>query len=68
MPKPLRLTPTEAKSRLDAGRAMVLDVVRPDAWAELDRLVAGAVRILPDDVERRYRELPTDGDIIAYCT
>ena len=56
----LRLSPSEARARLDAGRAIALDVVQPNAWADLDRVVAGALRMPPDDVERRYGELPSE--------
>lgn len=68
MPDNIRLTPSQAKTRLDAGRAILLDVVQPHAWADLDRVVAGSVRMPPEDVERRYRELPSEREIIAYCT
>ena len=64
----LRISPSEAKRRLDRGGALLLDVVQPSSWDGLDRVAAGAVRMAPDDVERAYRQLPRDRDIIAYCT
>jgi rhodanese-related sulfurtransferase len=64
----IRISPAEAKARLDAGDALVLDVVSPAAWDQLDVAITGALRIPPDELSRRYRELPKDREIIAYCT
>ena len=64
----LRISPAEAKARVDAGQAIILDVVAPAAWDQLDVAIAGALRIPPDEVGGRLSELPRDRDIIAYCT
>ena len=64
----LRISPPEARARLDAGQALVLDVVSPAAWDQLDVAIPGALRIPPDELTRRYRELPKEREIIAYCT
>ncbi len=64
----LRIDPAEAKARVDAGKAIVLDVVASHTWEQMHRSVAGAVRIDPGEIERRYKELPVDRQIIAYCT
>ena len=64
----IRISPADAKVRLDAGEALVLDVVSPAAWDHLDVAIPGALRIPPDELSRRYRELPTEREIIAYCT
>jgi rhodanese-related sulfurtransferase len=68
MPEAFRISPADAKKRLDAGEAIMLDVVAPAAWDQLDVAVAGALRIAPDELSRRYRELPKEREIIAYCT
>jgi rhodanese-related sulfurtransferase len=68
MPDPLRIEPADAKARVDAGEAIVLDVVSPMAWEQIDRAVHGAVRISPDEVGDRWQELPHERAIIAYCT
>jgi rhodanese-related sulfurtransferase len=68
MAEPLRIDPTDAKARLDAGEAIILDVVSPMAWEQLDRTIQGAVRISPDEIEERWGELPRERAIIAYCT
>jgi rhodanese-related sulfurtransferase len=64
----IRLSASEAKRRIDAGEAIVLDVVQPDVWEQLPSAISGAVRISPAEVEERFRELPLDREIIAYCT
>jgi rhodanese-related sulfurtransferase len=68
MTEELRISPAEAKARLDAGQALVLDVVSPPAWDELDVAIAGALRIPPEELEARLNELPREREIIAYCT
>lgn len=64
----LRISVDEAKAKIDAGSALVLDLVQPGAWSELDGAIEGAVRIPPDEIEERYGELPIEPEIIAYCT
>jgi rhodanese-related sulfurtransferase len=64
----LRISPADAKARIDAGEAIVLDVVSPLAWDQLDVAIAGALRIPPDQLDSHLDELPTDRDLIAYCT
>ena len=64
----LPISPAEAKARIDAGRAIVLDVVSPLAWDQLDVAIAGALRIPPDQLAGHVEGLPKDRDLIAYCT
>jgi rhodanese-related sulfurtransferase len=64
----LRIDPADAKRRVDAGEAIILDVVSPVAWEQLDRSVQGAIRIPPDELGERWAELPRELAIIAYCT
>jgi rhodanese-related sulfurtransferase len=68
MAEPLRIDPTDAKARADAGEAIILDVVSPPAWEQLDRAIQGAVRIAPDELGERWGELPRERVIVAYCT
>ncbi len=68
MAQELRIDPTDAKARVDAGEAIILDVVSPMAWEELDLAIEGAVRIAPDALEERWGELPREREVIAYCT
>jgi rhodanese-related sulfurtransferase len=68
MAEQLRIDPTEAKARVDAGEAIILDVVSPLAWQQLDRTIKGAIRIAPDELGERWGELPREREVIAYCT
>ena len=68
MAERLRIDAHEAKRRIDAGDAIVLDVVAPGVWEELDVAVPGALRIAPPEIERRYRELPREKAVVANCT
>jgi rhodanese-related sulfurtransferase len=68
MAEPLRIDPNDAMARVDAGEAIILDVVSPLAWEQLDRAVRGAVRIAPDELDERWGQLPRERAIIAYCT
>ena len=68
MAESLRIDPAEAKARVDAGEAIILDVVSPMAWEQLDQAVQGAVRIAPDELSERWGELPRERAVIAYCT
>jgi rhodanese-related sulfurtransferase len=68
MAEELRISPADAKRMLDAGEAIVLDVVASGVWERLDEAVPGAVRIPPEQVGERFRELPRDRAVVAYCT
>ncbi len=68
MPERLRIRPADAKARVDAHQAIVVDVVSPQAWDALDEAVPGAIRISPEDFGQRFGELPRERAIIAYCT
>jgi rhodanese-related sulfurtransferase len=64
----VRIEPAAAAALVDAGQAIVVDVVGANAWGRLDRAIHGAIRIPPDEFDRRWRELPRERTIIAYCT
>ena len=68
MTEGLRISAAEAKRQVDAGAAIMLDVVAPGVWEQLDVAVPGAVRIPPDQVADRFGELPRERTILAYCT
>jgi rhodanese-related sulfurtransferase len=53
---------------VDAGQAVTLDVVASHVWPAMSRTIDGAIRIPPEEVEKRLDELPRDKTIIAYCT
>ena len=68
MAEQLRIEPADAKERVDAGDAIILDVVSPMAWEQLDRVIQESVRLAPDELGERWGELPRERAIIAYCT
>ena len=63
-----RIEVTEAKAMIDAGDALILDVVASHVWPSMTRIIPGSLRIPPEDLEKRYPELPRDKTIITYCT
>jgi len=64
----IRISPPEAKARVDGGEAITLDVVAPQVWQQMHRAIAGATRIDPREIEQRYHKLPRNRQIIVYCT
>lgn len=64
----IRIDVERAREKLESGEAVMLDVVQPSTWEEMNRVIKGAVRIPPQEIDQRFEELPRDLDIIAYCT
>ena len=58
----------EAKALLEAGEAVILDVVASRVWPSMTRTIPGSIRIPPEEVEKQFSHLPGDKTIIAYCT
>src|SRR6185437_5277002 len=50
-----------------AASPLVIDVRRASAFDSGDALIVGAIRRLPDAVDRWGRELPQGRRVIAYC-
>lgn len=63
-----RISPEDAKRLIDAGDALVLDVVASGVWASLDDALPGALRIPPEEIGDRFGELPREKAVVAYCT
>jgi len=65
----LRISIDELRARMTAGEDFVfIDTRNPQAWAESDVKIPGALRITPDQVEQHLSELPKDKPIVTYCT
>ena len=64
-----RITPEELKRKLDAGEDLVVVDLRSSVEfeAEGDKL-PGALKMSPDEIEKRHQEIPRERDIILYCT
>ncbi len=68
MPEKLRIDAADAKARVDANQAIVLDVVSTPAWESLEEAIPKAIRMAPEEFGDRFAELPRERAIIAYCT
>lgn len=69
MAGPLRITVDELKRRMDAGEDFtIIDVRRPDVWAESDTKIPEAIRIPLDRLEENWSRIPKTRPIVTYCT
>ena len=57
----LRVIPSVAHAKVDSGEGLILDVVASATWRQMDRAVAGAIRIAPEEIPYRCHELPAPG-------
>ena len=68
-PEPLRVTAKEIIERMNRGEEVYfVDARNPQAWAEADTKLPGAVRVPADAVEQHLAAMPRDRMIVAYCT
>ena len=64
-----RVTVDEIRQRLERGEEFTfLDTRNPQAWAEADTKLPGAIRVTADDVESSLDQIPHDRTVITYCT
>jgi membrane protein DedA with SNARE-associated domain/rhodanese-related sulfurtransferase len=64
-----RLTPEELRSRLDSEMPpRVIDLRTAIAFEVTRQTLPGAIRVDPEELEARQKELPRDCDIVLYCT
>lgn len=64
-----RITREDLKAKIEKGEGViVLDVRASGSYAGSNVKIKGALRIAPDEIETRYKELSRDKEIIAYCT
>ncbi len=61
-----RISLQEAKSKLDAKTALVVDVRSRDSFAE--RHIKGAINVPVDQIDSLLSRLPKDQDLILYCS
>ena len=61
-----RISLADAKKDFDAGNALFVDT-RPVAQFTAEH-IKGAINIPVNEIEARYKELPKDKKIIAYCS
>ena len=63
-----RIEVGEAKALADVGDAVILDVVASHVWPSMTRTIPGSIRLPPEEIGKRFGELPRDKTIVAYCT
>ena len=65
-----RVAPQELWRRLDAEPQdlVIIDLRNEDAFSRSTQMVPGARRIPPADFERHIESMPSDKEIIMYCT
>jgi len=61
-----RITLAEAKKDFDAGNVIFIDT-RAKSTYDTEH-IKGAINMTTNDVEARYKEIPTGKKIIAYCS
>ncbi len=64
-----RISPETLKQMMDDGKAtMVVDLRTAVGVQERPYMIPGALRISPEELERRHDEIPRDAEIALYCT
>ncbi len=64
-----RITPEELKRRLDDGEnVMIVDLRHSLDFEAEPHFIPGALRLSPEELERRHHEIPRDRDVVLYCT
>ncbi|HYG83164.1 MAG TPA: rhodanese-like domain-containing protein [Pyrinomonadaceae bacterium] len=64
-----RVTVDEVSERMERGEPFAfVDTRNPEAWAEADTKLPGAVRVPADEVEQHLHKIPRDRAVITYCT
>jgi rhodanese-related sulfurtransferase len=67
--EPVRISPQDVKSRLDAGEpVVVVDSRAPDAWSRSDVKIPGAIRVPPDEADQHLAEISRAPLVVTYCT
>ena len=68
-PEPLRVTAEEIIERMNRGEEVYfVDTRNPQAWADADTRLPGAVRVPADAVDQHLADMPRDRMIVTYCT
>jgi rhodanese-related sulfurtransferase len=69
MSTPIRITIDELKRKMESGEDFtIIDVRKPDAWAESDTMIPESIRVPLDDLEKNLARIPKNRPAVAYCT
>ena len=76
-----RIDPATAKAKFDGGEAVPVDVTSSLVYPAISHVITGAIRVPPepiirgleikrpiDAILRHFESVPSDREIIAYCT
>ncbi len=64
-----RITIEDLQARMFAGEEPVfIDTRNPNAWANSDVMIPGAIRVPLDRAETALPPIPKDKPIVTYCT
>ena len=64
-----RITPEELKERIDAGEEITIVDLRHSMDFQADpKTIPGAYFLPSEEFDQRYREIPTDRELILFCT
>ncbi len=72
--KAMRMEPAELKGMIDTAAKsgnvapFIVDLRHPLDYLPDPRVLPGAVRIGPSEIEQRNKEIPRDRDVVLYCT
>jgi membrane protein DedA with SNARE-associated domain/rhodanese-related sulfurtransferase len=64
-----RITPEELLQRLERKEPLVvLDLRHELEFIRDHRMIPGALRMSPEELDQRYSEIPRDRDVVLYCS
>ena len=64
----VRISPDELKNKLGGNDLVVIDLRHFLDALHDPRTIPGAIQIYPEDLAKRYHEIPVEKDIVLYCT
>jgi rhodanese-related sulfurtransferase len=69
MPDDLRITVDELRKRMKAGENFTfVDTRNPQAWAQSNEKLPGAIRVPVDTSDENLPNIPTNKPVVTYCT
>lgn len=64
----VRISPEELKGRLGSEDLVVIDLRHFLDTLHDPRAVPGSIQIYPEELAKRYQDIPAEKDIVLYCT
>ena len=64
-----RISPEQLKTMLETGaRVVIVDLRLPGDFSVEPRTLPGAIRLAPQEVATRHKEIPRDQEVVLYCS